>query len=257
MHSSFIYTNFKFALFPFFIINSVHLKIHVPEILKHQIHTKTVFIHHIYKPKKSKLKEEAPKKTYHKETHHEDWSSWNSYGYHNDHKSNDHDIHKEAAHKLKENPFLRHKDSYMPVSQNTEKPDNPKGKHGDMIGYSYPPQYEVHENVKETDHNNIEPYVQSYEEGFHKGGESAQGHIYTGDVTKFYDGKNEEGDHSVEEEYKNESTEKSHAGRYFIDDNEYQHESDKPEKRASFGTFGYREAKKTNVKSKIVPMIKY
>ncbi|XP_029679391.1 uncharacterized protein LOC115245284 [Formica exsecta] len=234
-------------------VNSVHFKIHVPEIIKHQIHTKTVFIH-IHKPgssipKKSKFKEEAPKKTYHKETHQEDWSSWSTYDYHNDHDNKsgnnlpkDHDgIHKEEAHKQKEDPILHQypKDSYMPASQHNNKPDHLKGKHGDMIGYSYPPQYAVHEDVKETDHNDIEPYMHTYEEGYHKSGESARGHIYTGDVTKFYDGKHEEGDHSIEEEYKNESTEKTHAGRYFIDDNEYQRDSDKhkPEKRASFGMF--------------------
>ncbi|XP_070151968.1 uncharacterized protein [Polyergus mexicanus] len=230
----------------------VHFKIHVPEIIKHQIHTKTVFIH-VHKPgssipKKSMSKEEAPKKTYHKETHKEDWSSWSTYGYHKDHDNKsgnnvpkDHDgIHKEEAHKQKEDPILHQypKDSYMP-SQHNNKPDHLKGKHGDMIGYSYPPQYAVHENVKETDNNDIEPYMHTYEEGYHKSGESARGHIYTGDVTKFYDGKHEEGDHSIEEEYKNESTEKTIAGRYFIDDNEYQSDSDKhkPEKRASFGMF--------------------
>ncbi|XP_072754272.1 uncharacterized protein [Anoplolepis gracilipes] len=208
----------------------VHFKIHVPQIIKHHIHTKTVFVH-IHKPKKSKIKEEVPTKTYHKETH-QDWSSWNAYDYHdNDNNlSKDHNgIHKEEPQKQKENPFFQDpKDSYMPMSQHHNKPDHLKGKYGDMIGYSYPPQYAVHENVKETDDNNIDmPYMHTYEEGYRKGGESARGHIYTGDVTKFYDGKHEEGDHSIDEEYKNESTEKTHAGRYFIDDNEYHHDNDK------------------------------
>lgn len=230
----------------------MHFKIHVPEIIKHEIHTKTVFVH-VYKPgssipKKTKHKEEVPKKTYHKEMHQENWSSWSNYGYHNDYDdksgnnpSKDHEsIHKEEAHKQKENPFPEYpKDSYMPVSHDDNKPNHLMGKHGDMIGYSYPPQYAVHENIKETDHNDIEPHQHTYEEGYHKGGESEQGHVYTGDVTKFYEGKYEEGDHSIEEEAKNELTEKTHAGRYFIDDNDYQHDNDKykPEKRASFGMF--------------------
>lgn len=230
----------------------MHFKIHVPEIIKHEIHTKTVFVH-VHKPgssipKKAKHKEEAPKKTYHKETHQKDWSSWSNYGYHSDYDDKsgnnlpkDHEgIHKEEVHKQKESPLPEYpKDSYMPMSHHNINPNHLMGKHGDMVGYSYPPQYAVHENVKETDHNDIEPYQHTYEEGYHKGGESAQGHVYMGDVTKFYEGKHEEGDHSIEEEAKNESMEKTHSGRYFIDDNEYQRDSDKykPEKRASFGMF--------------------
>jgi len=219
----------------------------VPEIIKHQIHTKTVFIH-IHKPdistapKKSKPKDEAPKKkkTYHKETHQEDWSSWSNYGYHNDydnksgndllksqkdHKSDD--VQTEVPHR--NSPFQYHRDSYMPILQDNDKPDYLKEQHGDMMGYSYPPQYAVKENVKEIDNNDIEPYMHTYEEGYRKEGESVSGHIYSGDITKFYDDKHEEGDHSVEE-YKNESKEKTHAGRYFVDDSEYQH-NNKAEKR--------------------------
>ncbi|XP_012054656.1 PREDICTED: cyclin-T-like [Atta cephalotes] len=234
-----------------FFINSVHFKIHVPEIINHQIHTKTVFIH-IHKPDIStapkKPKEEEPKKkkkkTYHKESHHEDWSSWNNYNYQSDqddqsdndlfknqkdHK--DDDIHKEAPFK---NPYAQyHKDSNTPTSQNNEEPNFLQEQHGqqDMIGYSYPPQYEVKEDIKEIDNNDIEPYIHTYEENYHKGGESASGHTYSGDVTKFYDDKHEEGEHSADE-YKNESKEKTHAGRYFIDDSEHQH-NNKAEKRVS------------------------
>ena len=233
-----------------FFINSVHFKIHVPEIINHQIHTKTVFIH-IHKPDIStapkKPKEEEPKKKkkkiYHKESHHEDWSSWNNYGYQSDHDDQsdndlfknqkdhkDDDIHKEVA--PFKNPYAQyHKDSNTPTSQNNEEPNFLQGQHGDMIGYSYPPQYEVKEDIKEIDNNDIEPYIHTYEENYHKGGESASGHTYSGDVTKFYDDKHEEGEHSADE-YKNESKEKTHAGRYFIDDSEHQH-SNKAEKRVS------------------------
>ncbi|KAL6267401.1 hypothetical protein P5V15_000476 [Pogonomyrmex californicus] len=228
----------------------VHFKIHVPEIIKHQIHTKTVFIH-IHKPdlsapkKKPKKKEKPPKKVHHKETHHEDWSSWNSYGYHSDHndKSNDESFksqkdhkddygYKEADHK-KNTPFAQyHRDSYMPMLQQKNKPDYLKGQHGDVMGYSYPPQYAVKEDVKENDDiNDIEPYVHTYEEGYGKGGESASGHIYTDDVTKFYADKHEEGEHSAEE-FQNDSRERTHAGRYFVDDSEYQ-QNNKAVKRVS------------------------
>ncbi|XP_011685777.1 PREDICTED: uncharacterized protein LOC105448733 [Wasmannia auropunctata] len=193
----------------------VHFKIHVPEIIKHHIHTTTVFIH-IHKPdispKKSKPKEEAPKKkkTYHKEAHHEDWSSWSNYGYHSDHDDQSGNLKNQKDHK--------------------DDDVHKEGQHGDMMGY-HPPQYEVKEDVKEIDNNDIEPYIHTYEEGYRKGGESALGHTYSGDVTKFYDDKHEQGGHSVED-YKNESREKTHAGRYFVDDSEYQH-NNKAENRLS------------------------
>lgn len=239
-----------------FFFNSVHFKIHVPEIINHKIHTKTVFIH-VHKPgvsmSKKKPKEEAPKKkTYHKESHHEDWSSWNTYGgYSNDHgedssskeghyrdHKNDDVANKEVAPKNNNPPISQfYRDSYMPVPHHNGEPDYLKGKHGDMIGYSYPPQYEVRENIRETDQNDIEPYAHMYEEGYHRGGESASGHTYSNDVTKFYDGKHEEGGHSADEEYKNESREKTHAGRYFVDDSEYQHNNKyEAEKRLSKNT---------------------
>ncbi|XP_028046048.1 uncharacterized protein LOC105831864, partial [Monomorium pharaonis] len=217
--------------------NSVHFKIHVPEIIKHHIHTKTVFIH-IHKPdistapKKSKPKEEPKKKKTHKEIHHEDWSSWSTYGYYDDHddksdgdfKNQEDDVHKEVTHK-NNNPFAQyHGDSYMPPHY--DKPDYLKEQHDDNMGYSYPPQYEVKEDVKEIDNNDIEPYMHTYEEGYHKGGESVMGHTYSGDVTKFYEDKHEKGEHDKgehsAERYHNESGEKTHAGRYFVDDSEYQ-----------------------------------
>ncbi|XP_067208625.1 uncharacterized protein [Linepithema humile] len=227
----------------------VHFKIYVPEVINHQIHTKTVFIH-IHKPdisipKKSKPKAEAPKKNHHTETHYEDWSSWSSYGYNNDHDDvpgndlsiknqkdhKDHGVHKEMAHKHN-NPFLPyHRDSYMPVSQHNDKPDHLKEQHDYMMEYPRPPQYAVQEDIKETDHNGIEPYVHMYEEGYSKGGESVSGHVYSGDVTKFYEGKHEKGAHSAEEyendEHEQEARKKTHAGRYFVDDSDYQHDNNK------------------------------
>ncbi|KAL6264284.1 hypothetical protein P5V15_004377 [Pogonomyrmex californicus] len=51
----------------------------------------------------------------------------------------------------------------------------------DVMGYSYPPQYavkeDVKENINEDDINDIEPYVHTYEEDYSKSGESASGYI--------------------------------------------------------------------------------
>ncbi|RLU18631.1 hypothetical protein DMN91_008988 [Ooceraea biroi] len=249
-------------LFPFktvvILFNSIHFKIHVPEIINHEVHTKTVFIH-LHKPgisvpkrPKPKPKEEAPK-TYHKESHDENWSSWSTYGYHSDHDAESGNaLSKDHADRSKNNdkkatpgskkPFVpHHRDAYSPGLQHEDKPNYLRGRHGDgMMGYSYPPQYAVQEDVRETDHNGIEPYMHAYEEGYQKGGESASGHIYSGDLTKFYDEKHEEGDHSVEE-YANESKEKTHAGRYFVDDAEYRRDNERKfeaEKHSSSGTLG-------------------
>lgn len=233
----------------------MHFKIHVPEIINHQVHTKTVFIH-IHKladpavPKKPKPKEEAPK-TYHKEAHHEEWSSWKTHDYHSDHNdkaavehnfsknSNNHvdgEVHQEGGQE-KTNPMYQyHRDSYLPVLQQNDKPVSNylKQQPGDMVGYSYPPQYAVQEDVNEIDHNVVEPYVHTYEEGYQRGGEAANGHTYSSDQTKFYDDKYDEGDQSVEE-YKKDSKEKTNAGRYFADDDsEYQHSNRyQTEKRVS------------------------
>lgn len=231
-------------------VNSVHFKVYVPEIINHQIHTKTVFIH-VHKlthPKKTKHKTEVPK-TYHKESHHEDWSSWNTYDYHSDHDDQpddnhimsenlkDHmsnEIHNEKNREKTKPSLHQYRDSYLPALQNDNKPNYLKSLHGDMMGYSYPPQYEVQEDIKEIDHNNVRPYMHMYEEGYHRAGESANRHIYSNDSTKFYDDKHEKGDHSTEE-YEKESKEETHAGRYFVDDSEYLHNGDKyeAEKRMS------------------------
>ncbi|XP_015586113.1 uncharacterized protein LOC107263432 [Cephus cinctus] len=65
----------------------VHLKIHVPEIIKHHIHTKTVFIH-VHTGGGGKKKEAPKKKENHlEESHHEDYSSWSSsYDHHGGHE---------------------------------------------------------------------------------------------------------------------------------------------------------------------------
>lgn len=177
-------------------------------------------------------------KTYHKELHHEDWSSWSTYDYHSDHddqindnrivpeKSKDYtnnEIRNEKNRK-KTNPYLYyHRNSYLPTMQHDDKSKYLNIQH-DMMGYSYLPQYAVHENVKEMDHN-IVPYMHMYKESYHKDGESTMGHIYSNDLTKFYEDKHEDGDYSTEE-YENELKE-THSGRYFVDDSEYLQNDDK------------------------------
>lgn len=202
---------------------------------------------HKPEPKKPKAKEE-PSKNYHKEKHHEDWSSWSTYGYHNDYQNKpsnrdqsknqenqkDRKVH-ENVFIENANPFLKyHRDSYMPVSQHNDKVNDTEAKHRDMMRHSYPAQYAVHEDVKENDENNIEPYMHAYEEGYRRGAESETGHLYTDDLIKQYEDKYEEADQSIEK-YKNHSKEKTHAGRYFVDDDEYQRNADKyeAEKRIS------------------------
>lgn len=61
-------------------------------------------------------------------------------------------------------------------------------------GYSYPPQYEIHENVVE---DGPEAYKSSHEEGHSNRHHSETGHLYTNELKKFYDEKLEESDESA------------------------------------------------------------
>ncbi|KAG7202317.1 hypothetical protein KM043_018649 [Ampulex compressa] len=259
----------------------VHFKVHVPEIIKHHIHTKTVFVHvHKTVPKKKPKKKEGSK-SYHQEEHH-DWGSWNSYEHHDDkhddeHHSKEHKDegkdygykhHKEYDDKHKDHkyqdgngdkekkeykdhgypkkhedhgykniytyyPLYEHqKDSYMPQAEYSKEKyeEYPKQEvySNGMIGYSYPPQYAVHEKVKEMYNNAIEPYAYSYEKGYKKGSHAETEQVYSNELSKFHDNNHEESGES-EEKYQEESEEKTNSGRYLVDDTEYENNSNKYE----------------------------
>lgn len=210
----------------------MHFRIHVPEIIDHRIHTRTVFVH-VDKPtpKKARVKETGDPKTYHKETHRENWSSWGSYHDHHDDDHHHHHHHgdlfgkSEAAKtddaargggsREKTRPYQV--DSYLPVPErDVDTHDRPKSPHDDTM--ARPPQYAVREEVNENEEEEKEgePYAFAYEEGYHRGGESASGRVRSNNAIDFYDDRHEEGDRSAEEY----SREKTHADRYLVDEAE-------------------------------------
>ncbi|KZC04923.1 hypothetical protein WN55_09722 [Dufourea novaeangliae] len=206
---------------------SVHLKILVPDIIKHHIHTKVVFLH-VHKPKKPK--------THHKEYHHENWSSWSSYGHHHDHKDEEGE------------QFDDHEDQSDRERLEMEDPQNLQGpkKHVPMYGYhrdNYPPklyldvnnldtknrghgQYAVHEDVNDIPPNK-EVISYNYEEGYSKGLQSESGHIRSGQSNKFHDDHHEEQEDNDNDGFKENSDGKTDAGRYLVDDVDYQNTRDK------------------------------
>ncbi|XP_076286483.1 uncharacterized protein LOC143212057 [Lasioglossum baleicum] len=219
----------------------VHLRIHVPDIIKHHIHTKVVFLH-VHKP--------APKKpkTHHKEYHHENWSSW-SYGNHHDHDHthddeennakhfHDHEdqsererlamLEPQSDHKIYGPRYNQHGDSYFPqsyVDDNHLHQNQKNREHG---------QYEVREEVNDTPQNE-ETLVYNYEEGYRKGLQSESGHIRTGQSSKFHDDQHEENDDNDNDGFKEESEGRTDAGRYIVDDVEYENTRDKRDGRRRY-----------------------
>ncbi|XP_043248650.1 uncharacterized protein LOC122395271 [Colletes gigas] len=207
----------------------VHLKILVPDIIKHHIHTKVVFVH-LHKPASKKPK------TNHKEHHQENWSSW-SYGRHHDYNdeheyehSDDHEdqhdrekveTEKPQTHKIRQKLPSYHKDSYFPqsyVEDNNVEP-NPGRQHG---------QYAVHEDVNDIPPNR-EVLSYNYEEGYKKGLETESGHIRTGQTNKFHEDQHEEQDEAGHDGFREDFHEKTDAGRYLVDDVEYENTRDKRE----------------------------
>ncbi|XP_031828133.1 uncharacterized protein LOC116425074 [Nomia melanderi] len=211
----------------------VHLKIHVPDIVKHLIHTKVVFLH-VHRP--------APKKpkSHHKEYHRENWSSWSNYGHHHDYKNEGGEIkhsegHEDQSdrepqdHKKHVPPYDRYKDSYSPqydhennnLEQNSKNPE-----HG---------QYAVHEDVNDVPHNG-EAFSYNYEEGYRKGLETESGHVRTDQSSKFHDDHHEEQDEAENDGFKEDFEGKTDAGRYLVDDVEYEGARDKRDGRRRYRT---------------------
>ncbi|OXU18354.1 hypothetical protein TSAR_011000 [Trichomalopsis sarcophagae] len=240
---------------------TVHFKIHVPEIIKHHIHTKTVFIHvHEMKPKKQK-----------EESHVEDWTSYNSYNY-NDGTGEGRG---EDYHRKKQAKIINPYDDYMPIRDDNYQPhapinpyddpdnqlvdelpppnDNPLGFFGPPIdpeeivdqrapqidAKAYPPpgQYAIHEEInEEPPTNDIDSYKQFHEEGYHRGMKTETGHIIQKDLKDFYDKEHDEGDYNNSDyennsykKYSNHGNHGHHHGNY---DKEIGHEQRAGKKRA-------------------------
>lgn len=187
---------------------SVHFKIHVPEIIKHHIHTKTVFIH-VYE-----IKPDEHEKGHDEEGHYEDYTSFNTYNYQNSVEENGSKYRQHSGY------GLAPPNDYMPLSQGDYQPgygslindhyDNQLGvfgSHADLEGldprikaYQPPPppppppdHYETHENVEEEPRGNDIDYV--HKEGYRRGGHTESGRVLHKDLDNFYDRAKEEEDY--------------------------------------------------------------
>ncbi|XP_029035247.1 uncharacterized protein LOC114872324 [Osmia bicornis bicornis] len=213
---------------------AVHLKIYVPDVVNHHFHTKTVLLH-VHKP--------APKKPKHHKKHeyHANWSSWKSYG--NDHTFKDHQEFPEELEEPKHEVVTKkpkdqkdrqkylpvygyHKDSYFPPSYME---DNDLEEKGRQRGKG--PSYAVHEEVNDIPPN-TESFSYNYEEGYRKGLQEEAGHIRADQMSKFHEDHQEEQDDSENEGSRDEYEGKTDAGRYFVDDVEYENTRDKRDGRA-------------------------
>ena len=85
-----------------------------------------------------------------------------------------------------------------------------------MVGYMYPPQYAIHEEVDDIPNNDIQQF-DSYEEGYKRGLETETGHLITKNLKDFYDNKFNEAEDYKEDGYHNEYGKNSddyHPGNY-------------------------------------------
>ncbi|XP_076760285.1 uncharacterized protein LOC143432105 [Xylocopa sonorina] len=212
----------------------VHFKILVPDVLNHHVHTRLVLVH-LHKPTLKMPKTQS------KSVHHSNWSSW-SYGRHRDYKYKD-DIESELDHedhridqkkkqhakdqlenekKRRDKHFPKydyHKDSYQPPSYVED--NNLEQKNHKQRGFSYV----VQGNVKNLPPN-TENISYNYEEGYRKGLETESGHIRADQMHKFHDHHEEEGE--VESGgFKENFETKTDAGRYLLDDVDYENTRDK------------------------------
>ncbi|XP_076248650.1 uncharacterized protein LOC143188328 [Calliopsis andreniformis] len=221
----------------------MHIRIYVPDIVDHHVHTKTVYLH-LHKPPQKK-----PKKTHHKQYHQANWSSWSSYGHHHGYKD-EHNKYEhsdgEGDHGNRENLDLKHlgeqkipensqkyfplqdyhKDSYFPQQyEDNNLEQDPEDREGGKNRY-----YAVHEDVKDIPPN-AEAFSYKYEEGYRKGLHSESGHVHADQSSKFHEDQHEEQDDMENDGLKDNFDGKTDAGRYLVDDVEYENTRDKREGR--------------------------
>lgn len=209
----------------------------MPDIVKHLIHTKVVFLH-VHKPVPKKPK------SHHKEYHHEDWSSWSNYGHHHDYKNEGGEIkhsegHEDQSdrerlemlephHREKHVPLYDHyKDSYSPQYDHD---DNNLEQNSKNLGHGH---YAVHEDVSDVPQNG-EAISYNYEEGYRKGLETESGHVRADQSSKFHDDHHEEQGDAENDGFKEDFEGKTGAGRYLVDDVEYENTRDKRDGRRRY-----------------------
>ncbi|KAH0535620.1 uncharacterized protein LOC123268075 [Cotesia glomerata] len=167
----------------------VHLKIHVPELIKRHIHTKTVWVY-LHSPPKKKKKNNYPKKQNYLNENFNSWSASYEESYNN---------HQDQG----EPPFYDDYREPEDYSASLEEPPPVTKFETGVTGYSYPPQYhqsthgnDFNGNEDDNDNNSVEnsSYERvKYNQGHHHAGKLQSGHLYTDDeYAKFYNNKIEQ-----------------------------------------------------------------
>lgn len=85
----------------------------------------------------------------------------------------------------------------------------------------------MHEDVDEDLPPNTETVSYNYEEGYRKGGEVESGHVRADQTRKFHEDRREEQGEQGGDGFKDEFETKTGAGRYLVDDVEYENTRDK------------------------------
>lgn len=193
------------------------MKIHVPQLIRHHVHTKTIYIH---SPRPKKNKKEHPKRHVYPKTHEKDEITWNSYNHHHLHQHGGYDVTEDEAkfqknHLIPQLPILINKFNiqnqgeppiipfYDDYKENLSSgsiedfPDDiPPSKLDGVTGYAYPPQYEnqqdnSYENNKDKKNKNIpidDNFKNNFQEENYKNGQIIQsGHVYKNQMKNFYD----------------------------------------------------------------------
>ncbi|CAL7935516.1 unnamed protein product [Xylocopa violacea] len=217
----------------------VHLKIIVPDVLNHHVHTRLVLVH---------LRKPSPKKpkTQSKQSYHSNWSSW-SYGRHRGYK--DDGVESELDHEDQIKVLDQKEKQHSKDRLENEKKD--RAKHFSKNDYredSYqPPSYVEDNNLEHKNRGqkgfsgdfqenlndlplNTENLSYNYEEGYRKGLEVESGHIRADQTHKFHEDRQEEEGEVEGEGFKEDFEAKGDAGRYFVDDVEYENVRDKRER---------------------------
>ncbi|CAD1477156.1 unnamed protein product, partial [Heterotrigona itama] len=217
------------------LVCSVHLKIFVPDVTNHHVHTRTVLLHlRVPAPKKPKVY-----KTH--DYHHANWSSW-KYGRHRDyeheHENEDPDLDQENHHedheqKLRKNRPANHKQKYFPVYdyyKDSRRPPSYIDDNDLELKDRDKDTYAVHEDVNDI-LPNTETVAYDYEEGYRKGLETETGHVRSDRMHKFHEDQEEEQGDAENEGFKEELGMKTDSGRYLVDDVEYENTRDKRDHR--------------------------
>ncbi|XP_006612635.2 LOW QUALITY PROTEIN: uncharacterized protein LOC102680426 [Apis dorsata] len=207
----------------------LHLKILVPDVINHHTHTRTVLLHvHVPTPKKPR--------TYKKHEYSSNWSSWSRGRYHNhrdeygDHELDHENYHDEKSGRNGKRPDddKRRRQKYFPVyDYHKEYPSSYDAEGNDLEEKDRGrDSYAVHEDVNDIPPN-TETVSYNYEEGYRKGGEVESGHIRADQTRKFHEDRHEEQGDAENDGFKDEFETKTDAGRYLVDDVEYENTRDK------------------------------